>query len=299
MTRYINCPDDLITPRETTVAGFLAQALKKTEMATPYTEDAATFRQALQRTEDINALDTLLDDPEFRPGLIAAAGFSQKAAKYMTKGELDNAIKTVFVTLRERGDETLRVAVADRLLLTKGETLGGTMKNWIGAQAGLKLTSALIAALPPGEEADIKKSDTGKVRRISWDDRLLLFDVKVSIVGGSNVDVVLLDTSRAATLPELLALPEAYLACGELKGGVDPAGADEHWKTTRGALDRIRREFAKRGYSPAIFFVGAAIVTRMAGEIYNDLHEGGLLAHAANLTKSEQLQDLAEWLIAL
>ena len=30
--------------------------------------------------------------------------------------------------------------------------------------------------------------------------------------------------------------PKHYLACGELKGGIDPAGADEHWKTAGKAL---------------------------------------------------------------
>ena len=30
---------------------------------------------------------------------------------------------------------------------------------------------------------------------------------------------------------------------GELKGGIDPAGADEHWKTGNSALVRIRKAF--------------------------------------------------------
>jgi len=30
---------------------------------------------------------------------------------------------------------------------------------------------------------------------------------------------------------------------GELKGGIDPAGADEHWKTANKALDKMRKPF--------------------------------------------------------
>ena len=37
----------------------------------------------------------------------------------------------------------------------------------------------------------------------------------------------------------------SYMALGELKGGIDPAGADEHWKTARTALSRIHEAFAR------------------------------------------------------
>lgn len=90
--------------------------------------------------------------------------------------------------------------------------------------------------------------------------------------------------------------PESYLACGELKGGIDPAGADEHWKTATRALDRIRESFQTR--SPALFFVGAAIETTMAKEIFAQLSDGSL-SYAANLTAPEQLADLADWLVRL
>lgn len=57
---------------------------------------------------------------------------------------------------------------------------------------------------------------------------------------------------------------------GELKGGIDPAGADEHWKTANTALDRIRNSFANVGYSVKTSFVGAAIANAMAVEILNN-----------------------------
>jgi hypothetical protein len=297
MLRFINSPDDLITSHTATVEGFLKQALAKTEKATPYSEAAMRFHEALQRVKDIDTLDTLLDDPNFRPGLIAAAGFSLKATGHLTKDELDEAIKKVFSTLRDKSGEAFRDEIVNRYLLTAGDTLGGSMRNYIGAEGGLKLATAIIAALSAGEEIEIKKSDKGKVQRIAWDSRLLLFDVKTALIG-NNVDAILLDTSHAASVKELVTIPQAYLACGELKGGIDPAGADEHWKTARSALARIQTTFGKYGHQPALFFVGAAIETRMAQEIFKDLNTG-LLTYAANLTVPAQVEDLAGWLVRL
>ena len=92
--------------------------------------------------------------------------------------------------------------------------------------------------------------------------------------------------------------PKKYLALGELKGGIDPAGADEHWKTANSALERIRKGFAKLHLSPKTFFVGAAIEKSMAQEIYRQLQEG-ILSNAANLTNKSQTVSICKWLINL
>lgn len=298
MTKHIEKASDLITSHKATVEGFLKQALTKTQKATPYSEAATKFHQALQKVEDINTLDVLLADENYRVGLIAAAGLSLKATSHLTKQELDDAIKSVFSTLRDNFGEAFRDEIVYRYLLTMGDTLGGSMRNYIGAEAGIKLTSAIRFALSAQQPAvTIKQSDKGKVQQIAWDSRLLLFDAKTKLVG-NNVDVVLLDTSLAPTFKELITIPQAYLSCGELKGGIDPAGADEHWKTARSALARIQTTFANYNHRPALFFVGAAIERRMAQEIYKDL-QSGLLTHAANLTVPEQVEDLAAWLIGL
>jgi hypothetical protein len=88
------------------------------------------------------------------------------------------------------------------------------------------------------------------------------------------------------------------IALGELKGGIDPAGADEHWKTAQAALNRIRQAFADVGYSPLTFFVGAAIERRMAGEIWDQL-ESGTLSNAANLNEENQVAAISRWLCSL
>jgi type II restriction enzyme len=89
-----------------------------------------------------------------------------------------------------------------------------------------------------------------------------------------------------------------YVALGELKGGIDPAGADGHWQTARTALLRIRDAFSKLNLSPASTFVGAAIVSGMADEIWTQLGNG-TLTNAANLTDDTQLASACRWLIDL
>ena len=93
-------------------------------------------------------------------------------------------------------------------------------------------------------------------------------------------------------------IPERFIAFGELKGGIDPAGADEHWKTAQTALTRIKTAFANENLSPNLFFIGAVIVDSMAQEIWNQLEEG-TLKNAANLTNPDQVASLANWLVDL
>lgn len=72
---------------------------------------------------------------------------------------------------------------------------------------------------------------------------------------------------------------------GELKGGIDPAGADEHWKTGNSALNRIRTSFASAGYPEMMTsFVGAAIERAMAEEIFEQLSSGVLTNAISQIT---------------
>jgi hypothetical protein len=47
--RFINSPTDLVTSHKAAVEGFLGQALVKTDKATPHSEAATKFHQALQK----------------------------------------------------------------------------------------------------------------------------------------------------------------------------------------------------------------------------------------------------------
>jgi hypothetical protein len=139
------------------------------------------------------------------------------------------------------------------------------------------------------------------LRGFSWktdnDSRTLIYNRGVPLVG-SNIDLCLFNILPERLLIERYTRAESYLALGELKGGIDPAGADEHWKTARSALERARKAFSEAGYIPHTFFVGAAIEKRMANEIWAEL-ENNTLTNAANLNDAQQIASLARWLCML
>lgn len=71
-----------------------------------------------------------------------------------------------------------------------------------------------------------------------------------------------------------------------------------HWKTARTALNRIHEAFSKRKLKPHTFFIGAAIETNMATEIWEMLKRGSL-ENAANLTDEDQVTSVSQWLCTL
>jgi hypothetical protein len=139
------------------------------------------------------------------------------------------------------------------------------------------------------------------LRGLSWQTgaqtRTLIYNLLVPLVK-NNVDLCLFKGRPETITREALDQPQLYLALGELKGGIDPAGADEHWKTARSALNRIRAAFARQGYQPQTFFIGAAIEQKMAAEIWDELQDG-TLSNAANLTDDQQIAFVSSWLCRL
>jgi type II restriction enzyme len=291
---FIKTAGDLQTKHRAICDGFLAQALQKTKKAEPFVKGAKVFYETLKKAK---SFEELLSSPKHRNDLASACGFSDKARSQLTETELNGAIKKILTRIHDEAGSEFPENVLYRYLLTKGDTLGGSMRNVTGASAGIKLSEKIIERLSGSKKKiQVLKSKTGKVQRVIWNDRTLLFDVTPSLIG-KNIDVILINRGDASSPEEdLLADKSKYLACGELKGGIDPAGADEHWKTANSALGRIREAFGKN--APALFFVGAAIEASMAEEIYKQL-ESGKLSHAANLNEENQVNDLVDWLLSL
>jgi hypothetical protein len=79
---------------------------------------------------------------------------------------------------------------------------------------------------------------------------------------------------------------------GEIKGGADPAGSDEHWKTATKALQRIiDAAEATNREKPKLSFLATILVDRVALEAQQWINEGKLTS-VFNLTKiSENLDD--------
>lgn len=130
------------------------------------------------------------------------------------------------------------------------------MRNMTGAAGGAQFSRAIVTAL---HAVNVSHTTTHapknpeKIVSLEWNRRLLVFDRKPLFLN-NNIDVILLDTNAFASGKVTLEEPATYLACGELKGGIDPAGADEHWKTAQSAFDRIRERFTKQNLPcPALF----------------------------------------------
>ena len=96
------------------------------------------------------------------------------------------------------------------------------------------------------DQWDIESLATGFFWHNGREPRTLIYNLTVPLVK-NNVDLCSFDAT-----PDNLdeSNPKSYIALGELKGGIDPAGADEHWKTAKSALERIRKAFARAKHNP-------------------------------------------------
>lgn len=307
---YVSTPQDLVTTREARRDGFLAIALRRDIESTPYIDQAKALWARLNATTKCS--EDILSMEDLRPEFLLAAGYSAKAQGNMDDDDktrlLEEFVKRVLGPVGRKYVEE----IVYRYLLALGEQLGGRMRNAIGVMAREKLSQKIVAQLKllhfpfavnagsgwiPGRRCSV--GDVSAAKAIRWSsgeyERMLVHNVNVPGVS-KNVDMVVFnkiaDGTDAKSLAPILADRKNYVVMGELKGGIDPAGADEHWKTARAALDRIRATF-KKVY---IAFVGAAIEKAMAEEIYTQL-QNGLLDYAANLTNDNQLSAFSDWLV--
>jgi len=257
----------------------------------------------------------LINLPDIQEALLTTAGVSNKAAGHIRPEDKIEAIKGLIENfLIPAGDKFVEELVY-RFLLTKGDALGGTMRNIGGALAQSKLNRSIISSLTlrsikyswlhgpsnkwietSGNEAEIERQMKGISWNIDRKTRTVIYNLSIPLVK-NNVDFSLLNC-LPANLSQAVKNPSFYILLGELKGGIDPAGADEHWKTANTALARIRAAFTKEDLMPYTFFLAAAIAKKMANEIWTQLDRGEL-SNAANLTNPNQLASLAQWLCNL
>lgn len=306
---HLRSSDDLITTYEATRAGFIAIALEKNRKASRLVGEARALQIAAliaEKPSDLRGITAI------RIGLLTASGLSDKSLNYLSEEDKEAAIDSLIKEYLEPAGERFVEELVFRFLLVRGDSLGGSMRNMAGTIAHRKLVRAIISALSVSgidfqwqhprvkkwlavSQNDVEIEDIA--RGLAWQfnghNRTLLFNLTVPIVR-NNVDICLLNLAPTDILSSY-SKPDVYLALGELKGGIDPAGADEHWKTARSALARIRASFAAHDSSPATFFIGAAIERRMAGEIWEQLQKGDL-SNAANLSDETQLASIVQWL---
>ncbi len=310
---HLNSSDDLVTTYEATRAGFVALALEKNRKATPYVAEARALQQAAASAKTPADLRNIAG---IESGLLAAAGLSAKALTHLLPQDKAEAINSLIEDFLEPAGAKFVEELVFRFLLTRGDALGGSMRNIGGVLAQRKLTRAIISTLTiagiryrwqhlksrnwlemTADDSEIELF----LRGLSWQDgdrnRTLIYNLTVPLVE-NNVDMCLFNLLPEEVEASKYRIAETYIALGELKGSIDPAGADEHWKTARTALDRIREAFSDAGATPHIFFVGAAIEKKMSAEIWAQL-EAGILGNAANLTDEDQVVSTSRWLCSL
>lgn len=287
----IKSANDLVTSREETRAGFIAMALEKNYMAVPYLEEAKALKALASQ---IKKPKDLLQVKDLRIALLTASGLSDKSLNYLTEDDRTLAIKGLIEKFLEPAGDNFIDELVYRYLLTKGDALGGKARNLAGSLGERKFLRSLISVFniagikykwkdnDTNTWLDKTSDDTGiekRIKAIYWKrkkDRLLVLNVNVPLVS-KNVDLIVLQAQPnelKTGKQSIIHQAEKYIALGELKGGIDPAGADEHWKTASSALNRIRTSFAKKKLNPNTFFIGAAIENAMASEIFMQLQTG-------------------------
>ena len=314
---HLESYEDLITPYEETRAGFIALALEKNRTATPFVEEAKALKVFASRAKTPKEL---LKISEIQDSLLTAAGISDKAKTHLQGEDKKEAIKGLIENFLEPSGKSFVDELVYRFLLTRGDSLGGRMRNLGGRLGEWRFTRILMSTCAVSS-VDLEYLDSERqnwmslsteleierrIKGLHWvsygNERTMIYNLTVPTVR-KNVDFCLFDCAPDEIIfggkrDSAHHKPDKYLALGELKGGIDPAGADEHWKTANSALDRIRKAFSDKNCFPKTFFIGAAIEAAMAKEIYQQL-EDRTLSNGANLTNEAQVVSLCDWLIKI
>lgn len=312
MNRYIKSAKDLVTDHSQTRQGFLEIALEKNKQADPYVDQGKAL---LHELKTANSAEDILGMTAIRSAALAASGLSDKALNWLTDEDKNDAIEQLISKVLKPTGDKFREELVYRFLLIKGDSLGGRMRNIIGNIAQRRLIQRIATYVDALNlefkwfsnttktwvQTDIVGLNAADVKAFWWrngiDDYVLAFNLTIPMVG-KNVDINLFKATPEiyGKGKEIVRDIDRMVMFGELKGGVDPAGADEHWKTGNTALQRIRESLNKVGIPMKTSFVGAAIETSMSEEIFSQL-TNGVLSNAANLYKDDQLSEYAKWIV--
>lgn len=302
---------DLVTSEYETKAGFIRFALEKSKRCAPYIEQAKVLRCQASKAKDVF---DLIHDKTIRAGLLTAAGLSDKSLKYLGDEDKEKAINQLVKNFLEPAGENFVDELVYRYLLIKGDAMGGSMRNIIGIMAEKRLFGKLLAVLSArgmyyrwkrkGSKAwEMKPEDEtileGNCKIIAWSQEDASFELHMNEnmpLLKKNVDICLYRLTSNERGLNASDEESSIIMLGELKGGIDPAGADEHWKTANSALRRIRQFYEGTHPNIKTSFLGAAIEKSMAEEMFLQL-KSGELSYAANLSNDEQLTNYCQWIV--
>ena len=142
--RFITKASDLVTTHEQIRAGFLRIALEKNMVGDPYVKIALAFKAMAQGT---TGPDDFLNMPNIRPFLLTASGLSDKSMNYLDDNDQTSAIQELIEKFLKPAGENYIDEIIYRYLLIKGDAVGGTMRNRIGAIGQEKLIRTIISCM--------------------------------------------------------------------------------------------------------------------------------------------------------
>jgi Restriction endonuclease BsobI len=142
--QHLSSSNDLVTSYEAIRAGFIALALEKNRRATPFVAQARALKVAASQARSPS---DLLNVEEIQTALLTAAGISDKAVAYLQPQDKTEAIQWLIKNFLDPAGIDFIEELVFRFLLTRGDTLGGSMRNVGGNLAQRKLTRAIISHL--------------------------------------------------------------------------------------------------------------------------------------------------------
>jgi hypothetical protein len=141
---HLKNSQSLVTTPEAKRAGFVTAVLEKSRLADPFVTAARTLKVKASQAQKP---ENLLDIPDIQAGLLTAAGVSDKATAYLTEEDRREILRQyVEQVLIPAGDKFVEELVY-RFLLTRGDTLGGQIRNLVGAWAQRKFSEYVVAGL--------------------------------------------------------------------------------------------------------------------------------------------------------
>ena len=123
---HLESSDDLVTTSEATRAGFVALALEKNRRATPHVAEARALQEAASQAKTPT---DLLNVRGVEAGLLTAAGLSDKSLAHLQAEDKTEAIAGLIKNFLEPAGAKFVEELVFRFLLTRGDALGGSMRN--------------------------------------------------------------------------------------------------------------------------------------------------------------------------
>ena len=141
---YINDAEDLVTAKEETTKGFIKQAQDKIDLATPYIDSAIEFQKKLATISNIKEC---LGDESLHKMLLGVVGMSDKALKHISHDQEVNILNETLKSIQKKAGDNWSKELVLRYLLTKGDSLGGSLRNLTGTNAKNSFASSITKAL--------------------------------------------------------------------------------------------------------------------------------------------------------